>query len=196
MNMYTKRLSYIIAIAYVCLLFFIANTEVLAQNVKNTEDITDILYIPEINNSINYIKVDLIDKEIKNLKAIQTPDEVLKAIPSDLDKRCPQWEFKFIEFGLPVDVFSYIAWRESNCNEKAINAKYDKAGNVIWTLNKNGSIDRGLVQVNSCWKSVVKDICGTNLDGLINVDCNIKVEKYILQNTKGGLGNWSIKTSK
>ena len=50
---------------------------------------------------------------------------------------------------------------------------------MIWTLNKNGSIDRGLVQINSCWKSLTKQLCGTSLDGLLNVDCNLKVAKYL-----------------
>ena len=58
-------------------------------------------------------------------------------------------------------------------------AQYDKDGNVIWTLNKNGSIDRGLVQINSCWKTLTKQICGTGLDGLLKVDCNLKVAKYL-----------------
>jgi hypothetical protein len=91
-----------------------------------------------------------------------------------------------------VDVFSYIAWRESGCNPKAINAKFDSNGNVTWTLNKNGSIDRGLVQINSCWRSVTKKVCGTGLDGLFDVDCNLKVAKYLLDNTEGKLLNWRV----
>jgi hypothetical protein len=113
-------------------------------------------------------------------------------VPSDPKKRCPQWESKFEEYGLPVDVFSYIAWRESGCNPEAINAKFDSNGKVIWTLNKNGSIDRGLVQINSCWRSVTKKVCGTGLDGLFDVDCNLKVAKYLLDNTEGKLLNWRI----
>ena len=113
-------------------------------------------------------------------------------VPNDKTKRCPQWEHKFIEYGLPVDVFSYIAWRESGCNPKAINAKFDSNGNVTWTLNKNGSIDRGLVQINSCWKSVTKKVCGTGLDGLLDIDCNLKVAKFIMDNSEGKLMNWRI----
>ena len=113
-------------------------------------------------------------------------------VPDDESKRCPQWEYKFKEYGLPVDVFSYIAWRESGCNPKAINAKFDSNGNVTWTLNKNGSIDRGLVQINSCWRSVTKKVCGTGLDGLFDVDCNLKVAKYLLDNTEGKLLNWRV----
>jgi len=113
-------------------------------------------------------------------------------VPNDESKRCPQWESKFKEYGLPVDVFSYIAWRESGCNPKAINAKFDANGNVIWTLNKDGSIDRGLVQINSSWKTVTKNVCGTSLNGLLNIDCNLKVAKYIMDNSEGKLLNWRI----
>jgi hypothetical protein len=91
-----------------------------------------------------------------------------------------------------VQVFSYIAWRESGCNPKAINAKFDANGNVIWTLNKNGSIDRGLLQINSSWKTVTKNVCGTDLNGLLELDCNLSVAKYIMDNSKGKLLNWSI----
>jgi hypothetical protein len=115
-----------------------------------------------------------------------------KRVPKDKTKRCPKWESKFKEYGLPVDVFSYIAWRESKCNPKAINAKFDANGNVTWTLNKNGSIDRGLVQINSCWRSVTKKVCGTNLNGLLGIDCNLKVAKYIMDNSEGKLLNWRI----
>ena len=172
--MYNKTLGYIIAIAYVFLLIILTNPTALADGSKN---------IPNVK--INYIaikvikKLDIVDNNVFVAKEIEISKTIKEQIPQDLNKRCPQWESKFIEFGLPVELFSYISWRESGCNEKAINAKYDEAGNVIWTLNKNGSIDRGLVQINSCWKSLTKQICGTNLNGLLNVDCNLKVAKYL-----------------
>jgi hypothetical protein len=59
-------------------------------------------------------------------------------------------------------------------------------------LNKNGSIDRGLVQINSSWKTVTKNVCGTDLDGLLDLDCNLSVAKYIMDNSKGKLMNWKI----
>lgn len=172
--MYKKTLGYIIAITYVILLIVFSNPTALADGSKN---------IPNVK--LSYVamqplaKLDVIDKVVEAAEEIVIPKTIKQQIPKDLNKRCPQWEYKFIEFGLPVELFSYIAWRESGCNERAINAKYDKAGNVIWTLNKNGSIDRGLVQINSCWKSLTKQLCGTGLDGLLNVDCNLKVAKYL-----------------
>ena len=101
-------------------------------------------------------------------------------VPKDTTKRCPKWETKFREYGLPVVAFSYIAWRESRCNPQAWNR----------TLNANGSQDLGLVQVNSSWKTVTKNICGTDIKGLFNVDCNLSVARYLYDN--GGLGHWRL----
>lgn len=105
---------------------------------------------------------------------------VEKKIPNDLTKRCPQWEDELKNKGFPVKLFSYIMWRESRCNPKAHNT----------TLNKDGSQDLGLLQVNSTWKTVTKNICGTSIDGLFNPDCNLKVAKYLYDN--GGAGHWSM----
>jgi hypothetical protein len=114
-------------------------------------------------------------------------------ISDDPTHRCPQFEPLFQQYGLePVEVFSYIAYRESRCNPKEANAKWDSKGNVTWTLNKDGSIDRGLLQINSCWKTVTKSVCGTGLEGLFDVHCNIKVAKYIMDNSAGGLANWNV----
>ncbi len=101
-------------------------------------------------------------------------------VPKDKSKRCPQWEPKFAQHGLPIQAFSYIAWRESRCRIKAHNT----------TLNRNGSQDLGLVQINSSWKTVTRNICGTDINGLFNVDCNLSVAKYLYDN--GGLRHWSL----
>jgi hypothetical protein len=107
--------------------------------------------------------------------------EILPAgVPKDKTKRCPQWEPKFAQHGLPVKAFSYIAWRESRCRIKAHNT----------TLNRNKTQDLGLVQINSSWKTVTRNICGTDITGLFNVDCNLKVAKYLYDN--GGLGHWRL----
>jgi hypothetical protein len=125
--------------------------------------------------------VQSVSLEVVNAKEL-APEEVVvpKGIPKDPTKRCPQWEDKFREYGLPVVAFSYISYRESRCNVNAWNR----------TLNRNGSQDLGLVQVNSSWKTVTKNICGTDIKGLFNVDCNLSVAKYLYDN--GGLGHWSL----
>lgn len=119
--------------------------------------------------------------EVVNAKEL-APEEMPtpKGVPKDPTKRCPQWEAKFREYGLPVVAFSYISWRESRCNERAWNR----------TLNRDGSQDLGLVQVNSSWRTVTRNICGTGIKGLFNVDCNLSVAKYLYDN--GGLGHWSL----
>lgn len=114
-------------------------------------------------------------------------------ISDDPTHRCPQFEPLFAQHGLePVEVFSYIAYRESRCNPKAVNARFDANGKVLWTLNSNGSIDRGLLQINSCWKTVTQTVCGTGLEGLFDVDCNLKVAKYLMDNSSNGLRNWNV----
>jgi hypothetical protein len=111
---------------------------------------------------------------------VQLAEIIPAGVPKDPTKRCPEWEDKFREYGLPAKTFSYIAYRESRCNPKAHNT----------TLNRNKTQDLGLVQVNSSWKTVTRNICGTDITGLFDVDCNLKVAKYLFDN--GGLGHWSL----
>ncbi|CAB4204163.1 hypothetical protein UFOVP1387_47 [uncultured Caudovirales phage] len=119
------------------------------------------------------------------------PEPLPAGVPDDKSKRCPQFESKFAAHGLyPVQVFSYIAWRESGCRPRAINARWDSAGNIIWTLNRNGTYDSGLLQVNSSWKTVTRKTCGGDISMLLTLDCNLRVAKYLLDN--GGLGHWSL----
>jgi hypothetical protein len=112
-------------------------------------------------------------------------------VPADRSKRCPQYESLLAAHGLrPVQVFSYIAWRESRCRPDAINARWDRSGRLVWTLNRNRSYDSGLLQVNSSWKTVTRQTCGGDIDLLLTLDCNLRVAKYLLDN--GGLRHWSL----
>lgn len=118
--------------------------------------------------------------------------EMVKSnVPRDKTMRCPEFEPVFRQYGLkPVETFSYIAWRESRCRIKAVNAKWDSKGNIVWTLNRDGSYDSGILQVNSSWKTVTRQVCGGGIDLLLTLDCNLKVSKYLLDN--GGLRHWSM----
>jgi hypothetical protein len=111
------------------------------------------------------------------------------------ERRCPAFEQSFDQHRLhPVDVFSYIAWRESRCNPQAVNAIW-KNGKIVWTLNNDGSYDSGLLQINSSWKTVTAQVCGSefgNLTVLRNLDCNLKVAKHIMENSSGKLANWRV----
>jgi hypothetical protein len=120
-------------------------------------------------------------------------------IPSDETMRCPEWHPLFRKYGLPVQVFSYIAWRESRCRPDAVNATWDKQGRMTYHLNRNKSWDSGLVQVNSSWVRSVRAVCGVDtgdmrrdLRVLLDPECNVKFARWIMDNTKGGLGNWSL----
>ena len=117
-------------------------------------------------------------------KVLILPVEVVpEGVPADKTKRCPQWEDEFAEFGLPVDTFSYVAWRESRCNILAHNR----------TLNKNKTQDRGLLQINSSWVTVTAKECASqkgDLSVLFDVRCNLAVARYLYRN--GGLRHWNL----
>lgn len=103
-----------------------------------------------------------------------------QSLASDKTKRCPQWEAQLKARGLvPVKKFSYIMWRESRCQEKVISKK-----------NSNGTRDYGLLQINSSWRTVTRNVCGgKNMDVLLDSRCNLKVARYLFDN--GGIGHWS-----
>lgn len=106
-------------------------------------------------------------------------------------KRCKRWEPLFREFGLPVQFFSYFSFRESRCATTAVNARFDKQGRVVWTLNKNGTFDSGLLQINSGWRTLTSQICKSKLGDLtvlFNPRCNVAVARYLYDN--GGLRHW------
>jgi hypothetical protein len=119
-------------------------------------------------------------------------------VPSDPSMRCPNLEPVLEAYGLqPVKTWSYIAWRESGCRRKAQNAKWDANGNITYALNSDGSYDTGLLQINSSWKTVTAKVCGddavlNHMQGLKTVDCNLRVARYIMENSRGGLANWNM----
>jgi hypothetical protein len=139
------------------------------------------------------------DMSIKHVPAVVYKKSSGPRFPSDKTMRCPKWEAKFKEYGLPVEVFSYIAYRESKCNPKAVNARWNSKGQLTYTLNNNGTWDSGLVQINSSWVSTVREVCNVDtgsfrrdLEALLKADCNLKVAKWIMENSSGKLRNWSI----
>lgn len=112
-----------------------------------------------------------------------TQQPLPKGVPADETKRCPQWEPLIAEYGLPVETFSYIAWRESRCQANAHNK----------TLNRDGSQDRGGWQINSSWKTVTSEQCNApygKMNVLFDLRCNLAVAKYLYEN--GGLRHWNL----
>ena len=104
-------------------------------------------------------------------------------------KSCPKWEPAIKAAGLPVKEFSYIAWRESRCRIKAINAIWEN-GKIVWTLNKNGTYDSGLLQINSGHRELVKKVCKGDLPLLLTLPCNLSVAKQLYD--AHGLAPWTF----
>ena len=171
-----------------------------SQRVKNLQTTIGTVRIDGVYGSItrreHVEKLQKLNLPINNVPTL--PVSSVYNIPSDLSKRCPQWIPLFQEYGLePVEVFSYIAWRESGCNPQAQNAKWDANGNMTYHLNRDKSYDTGLLQINSSWFSVTKLVCGKDsvngrMAGLKDPVCNVRVAKYIMDNSKGKLGNWRV----
>jgi hypothetical protein len=115
---------------------------------------------------------------------------------------CPKYEAQLRQHGLPVKEFSYIMWRESKCEPKAIGWNYKQGKShkdcVLSPAPKYRkckaikSYDVGLLQVNSSWRTLVSQVCQTPRHQLIkslsNPSCNLKVARYLYKN--GGLGHW------
>jgi hypothetical protein len=68
---------------------------------------------------------------------------------------------------------------------------------MTYALNKNGSYDTGLLQINSSWRSVTAKVCGEDavenkMQGLKTLHCNLMVARYIMEHSSGGLSNWRM----
>lgn len=126
-------------------------------------------------------------------------------LPADKTKRCPRFEKKLREHQLPVDIFSYIMWRESRCEPKAIGWNYkegmshrDCRRSPAATYKKCAAVssyDSGLVQINSSWVTVTAQVCKSqrgDMTVLLEPDCNLKVAKHLMENTSRPLGNWGF----
>jgi hypothetical protein len=131
---------------------------------------------------------------IKNNKYLRpTNDSVYTAkLPVGKQFYCPQYEATFKKYALPYKVFSYIAWRESRCNPGAVNATWEN-GQLVWTLNKNGSYDSGLLQINSSWFKTLREQFGHDPQDLFNPEVNALFASWILHFSSGRLSNWNIK---
>jgi hypothetical protein len=117
-------------------------------------------------------------------------------------KSCPQYEALIRKHGLPVKEFSYLMWRESRCQPKAIGWNYKQGkgpqdcvlspASTYRYCNAVRSYDIGLLQNNSGWRTVTARICNRPyrqlIKSLTDPSCNLKVAKYLYDN--GGLAHW------
>lgn len=109
--------------------------------------------------------------------------------PDAQQQRCVEWEPVFALYDMPVDKFSYIAWRESRCQPDAHNGDDPGTGSY------------GLLQLNDIhWKDMdvrphlwgnVKDDCQTSHHtDAYNPVKNICVASYLY--AKSGLAPWAM----
>lgn len=98
---------------------------------------------------------------------------------------CPRWEPLIKEFKMPTQWTSHIMWRESRCTER-----------VISKPNSNGTVDIGLMQINSSWRTVTRQICKTtdHIQALRHARCNLKVARYLFD--QGGKHHWRTGSAK
>ena len=115
---------------------------------------------------------------------------------------CPKYEALLQKHGLPVKEFSYLMWRESRCQTKAIGWNYKPGkGPQDCVLSPAptyrhckavSSYDIGLLQNNSGWRTVTARICNRPyrqlIKSLTDPSCNLKVAKYLYDH--GGLAHW------
>jgi peptidoglycan hydrolase-like protein with peptidoglycan-binding domain len=119
-----------------------------------------------------------------------------------VDRSCPKYEKLLKQHGLPVKEFSFIMWRESKCQPKAIGWNYKKGyshrncqlspAHIYKRCPAVRSYDIGLLQINSSWLTVTAKVCKRParqiIKSLTNVDCNLKVAKHLYEN--GGMHHW------
>lgn len=123
-------------------------------------------------------------------------------LPTNETMYCPQYEDLFHKYQLPAKLFSYIAWRESRCQPKAVGWNYHAGMNhlscKVVTPNCHAvkSYDSGLLQINSSWRTLTSQICEApqgDLTVLKQPECNVKVAHFLYAATTGRLSNWNIK---
>lgn len=95
---------------------------------------------------------------------------------------CPKYEAKIRKHGLPVKLFSYVGWRESRCNPRAVSV-----------IRVTGWPDVGYAQIQGSWNTLTRRICHvkpneSHIKALTNIDCNLSVAKYLYD--RGGYKHW------
>jgi hypothetical protein len=133
---------------------------------------------------------------IKNNKYLHPQFKTKYTVKLPVGKQyyCPEYEETFKKYALPAKVFSYIAWRESRCNPGAVNAKWEN-GQIVWTLNSNGSYDSGLLQINSSWFNTLKNNTGYDPGDLFKPGVNALFASWILHFSSNRLKNWNIRAA-
>ena len=109
-----------------------------------------------------------IDASVENVASSSQSPHLL--LDSELDIKAKI----HMVFGLNSNIAEQIVFKESSFNPLAIH------------VNSNGSVDRGLFQINSVHKNRVK-----NLYDLFDVDVNIRIAKAIFNESHQSFRAWS-----
>jgi hypothetical protein len=90
----------------------------------------------------------------------------------------------FRKHGLPIRAFDHICWRESRGNSSAVSRP-----------NGDGSVDIGLLQINSTWRTLTARTCKRPyrqvIKSLTDPSCNLKVARILWADGKGA-SNWRV----
>jgi hypothetical protein len=121
--------------------------------------------------------------------------------------QCRQWHSMLRRFGLPVQEFTRIMYRESRCTPRAIGWNYHAGKSykdcklteaaIYKRCKAVKSYDSGLLQINSSWVTVTAQTCKSkrgDLSVLLIPSCNLKVAA-VLYNKGKGMGNWRATSS-
>jgi len=113
---------------------------------------------------------------------------------------CPEWHNTLRKHGLPVRVFAPIMYRESRCIPKAVGWNYKEGrshrdcklapAKQYRKCNAVRSYDVGLLQINSSWRTLTKQVCkSSEMLILQKPSCNLKVAKILYKDGEG-ISNW------
>jgi len=124
---------------------------------------------------------------------------VVEAFTTRYEDRCPEWRPLVESLGVRSDEIAYvmrIIYRESRCNPKSVNS----------TLNRDGSIDYGLAQVNDrTWclptkyakrgwlqQQRIVETCADLLDAETNLRAMVALMDYSRERTGCAFTPWLL----
>jgi hypothetical protein len=79
---------------------------------------------------------------------------------------CEQFVGLFKKYGLPVDTFKHIAWRESGCNPRSFVMNRTDSGGGLLGINLKGKLA-------AAWYKM----CGATLQNIRNAEVNVRCAK-------------------
>lgn len=100
--------------------------------------------------------------------------------------RCPEWEHLFARRNLPVQTFSYLAWRESRCTANVISTTNDYGG-----LQLNAVIWQDMAQRPWLWGDTARRCRAPSPSAALRIRRNVCVAAQLYR--IAGLTPWGIR---